>query len=158
MDQPANKTTPLLACPSCSQEMLSDDDGTLPLHEAGARQCQGSYSVGQPSRGGQMIRPPYVPEEIDRKAALEMLNSRQCWHCGGPKRRGNAFCKAGFLSVKPIQLRLSLYLNVGDGFEQAFAESLEYLRREYMATEQAKGCLIFEAAGRNVNRPPDSRV
>lgn len=165
MTTEATITAPVLACPSCSQEMLCDDDGTLPLHTThdrdpatGSAVCPGSYGQGQPSRSGPTIRAPYTPGQIDGRAAMEALESRTCWHCGEPKRRGNAFDKKCFKAVRPIDVRLNLYREVGDGFEQAFSLALANLAAQRADAADASGNFSFEPSATSVVGPSDNRL
>lgn len=158
----------LMACPSCSQEMRVDDDGALPLHTANRAgfvgtsvvdpTCPGSYGPGQPSRSGQMIRPPYGPSQIDERAAMEALESRTCWNCGEPKRRGLPFDKRCFKLLPFGAIGVFLNLSVGEGFEKAFAAALEWLAKQRAEAEAAKGNLFFDPATSNASGPPNSRV
>lgn len=62
---------------------------------------------------------------MNRRDALMALVSKQC-HCGNPKDSGRSHCRTCYFHLPP-QLRKSLYRRVGEGYEEAYTESLEVL-------------------------------
>lgn len=62
------------------------------------------------------------------KKYLDVLKSTGCW-CGGPKKKGHAFCKENCFRRLPLHLQKPLYRKFGDGFEQAYERALQFLQR-----------------------------
>ena len=56
------------------------------------------------------------------------LDSNEC-PCGGWKAKRRSFCGGCFRQL-PGSLRLALYNRVGQGYEQAYAEAIEFLSSE----------------------------
>ena len=64
---------------------------------------------------------------MTRRECLLALVSKQC-HCGSPKASGKSHCRTCYFRLPP-QLQKSLYRRLGEGYEEAYNESLEVLRR-----------------------------
>ena len=62
----------------------------------------------------------------DAKFLLEELKSEEC-QCGNPKKSGNSFCYRCYSSL-PSHLQRSLYRNFGNGYEEAYEESIQHLK------------------------------
>lgn len=68
--------------------------------------------------------------EISKERRLEILQSlggTVCEGCGGKKQPRKSHCRQCYYALPP-KIRTALYIKFGDGYEEAFEESLEYLR------------------------------
>lgn len=73
-----------------------------------------------------MITPP------DPHRAVASLRSTTCPACGQAKKRAQTLCRRDYFKL-PIPMRKALYARVGSGYEQALAESLNYLGTEFFS-------------------------
>jgi hypothetical protein len=62
-----------------------------------------------------------------RLEILESLGSTVCGGCGGTKRAKMSHCRACYLALPP-RMRGALYQGFGNGYEEAYEESLQYLQ------------------------------
>jgi hypothetical protein len=62
-----------------------------------------------------------------RLEILESLGSTKCEGCGKAKKYKMSHCRACYFKLPP-RLRKALYQGFGDGYEEAYEESLEFLR------------------------------
>lgn len=58
---------------------------------------------------------------------IEKLMSKKCDGCGGMKTPRKSHCSRCYYKLPP-QMRAALYRRVGSGYEEAFYESLVWLR------------------------------
>lgn len=65
---------------------------------------------------------------------VKSLRSETCPACEKPKRRKQTFCRACYFSL-PKGLQKRLYRGLGNGYEQAFADSMELLQQEGEAND-----------------------
>lgn len=56
---------------------------------------------------------------------LRELQGTSC-RCGRPKKEHMTFCRSCYFALSP-ELRKSLYRRMGVGYEEAYAEALQYL-------------------------------
>jgi hypothetical protein len=71
-----------------------------------------------------------MSSEITSDRRLEIvksLRSGSCEGCGGFKRPGFSHCSKCYYKLS-VQIRKRLYLRVGNGYEEAFEESLKVLK------------------------------
>lgn len=69
--------------------------------------------------------------EISKERRLEILQSLGspvCGACGGWKRPKMSHCRDCYYALPPMKRR-ALYRQFGDGYEEAYEESLRYLER-----------------------------
>lgn len=64
----------------------------------------------------------------DLEFYLNELKAEECV-CGGSKKRGFAFCYQCYKTL-PVHLQRDLYRQIMHGFEEAYDESVEYLKDE----------------------------
>jgi ribosomal protein L40E len=64
---------------------------------------------------------------MTRDQALEELLGTTCKGCGGTKPSGMSHCRKCYFKL-PKANRGALYRRIGQGYEAAYAESLEILR------------------------------
>jgi hypothetical protein len=67
--------------------------------------------------------------ELTRQRRLEILDSlgsTTCEACGGKKSRGKSHCRDCYFLLPP-RLRNALYRRFGEGYEEAYEESLKFL-------------------------------
>jgi hypothetical protein len=57
---------------------------------------------------------------------VDILKSEECAYCDNDKKRGYVFCYKCYWDL-PTHLRSYLYLPLGDGFEEAVDDAVEYL-------------------------------
>jgi hypothetical protein len=62
-----------------------------------------------------------------RREILESLGSTTCGACGGPKQPRMSHCSTCYYAL-PQYMRKALYQRFGEGYEQAYEESLVYLK------------------------------
>lgn len=55
------------------------------------------------------------------------LGAIDCLGCGDKKQRRKSHCRACYFALPP-ELRSALYQKFGEGYEEAFRESIDYLR------------------------------
>jgi hypothetical protein len=70
--------------------------------------------------------------EISRERRMEILRglgSTNCEGCGKSKRPKMSHCRACYFTL-PQKMRTALYQGFGEGYEEAFEESLRYLKGE----------------------------
>jgi hypothetical protein len=73
---------------------------------------------------------------------LESFKGQICAACGGKKGPRMSHCTPCYHSLPPEQ-RQALYRRFGDGYEEAFLASLEYLRGlTEETTRRCTGCLV----------------
>lgn len=65
------------------------------------------------------------PAERDRAWYAKEIRSNEC-ACGDPKKPGHVFCFKCFKSLPP-EMQADLYLQMGDGYEEAREEAGRYL-------------------------------
>lgn len=53
----------------------------------------------------------------------------ECAHCHGKKPSAMSFCKKCYFTL-PVDMRQGLYRRFGSGYEEAYFDALEWLRRE----------------------------
>jgi hypothetical protein len=73
-------------------------------------------------------KPAEAPSPIPTKAALIDLASRIC-ACGCRKTHHHTFCGPDYHRL-PVGMCQALYDRVGEGYEQAYANALAFLRLE----------------------------
>lgn len=59
-------------------------------------------------------------------ALIQELVGTTC-RCGGPKPSRSTFCRKCYCTL-PVKQRREIYSRVGEGYEQAYATSVEMLR------------------------------
>ncbi|MCA1591819.1 MAG: hypothetical protein LC754_04025 [Acidobacteria bacterium] len=67
--------------------------------------------------------------DISRERRLEILHSlgsTTCAACGKSKRPKMSHCRACYYALPP-KMRSALYQGFGDGYEEAFEDSLKFL-------------------------------
>lgn len=62
----------------------------------------------------------------DPRTAVESLRSTICPHCGKLKKVGQTLCYRAYIKL-PQAMKGALYDRLGEGYEQAVAEALNYL-------------------------------
>lgn len=62
---------------------------------------------------------------MNRRECLLALISKQC-QCGAPKASGRSHCRTCYFRLPPF-MRKNLYKRLGEGYEQAYTESLAVL-------------------------------
>lgn len=70
-----------------------------------------------------------MPETITADRAIRDLIGTECKGRGGKKTSRMSHCSRCYFKL-PVQLRRDLYKLVGDGYEEAYAKSLELLARQ----------------------------
>lgn len=68
-----------------------------------------------------------MPETITADRAIRDLAGTECKGCGGKKKSRMSHCLRCYFAL-PVSLRRELYRLVGDGYEEAYARSLTFLR------------------------------
>lgn len=61
-----------------------------------------------------------------RREILESLGSTVCGACGGVKREKMSHCTSCYYAL-PQFMRKALYKRFGEGYEEAYEDSLKYL-------------------------------
>lgn len=64
-------------------------------------------------------------QKTDWKFYLDELKSEECI-CGMPKPSGRSFCYHCYKSL-PRHMQRALYQRIGDGYEEAYEEAVEWL-------------------------------
>ena len=67
-----------------------------------------------------------------RLEILESLGSTKCMSCGKAKYPKMSHCRSCYYALPP-KMRSALYQGFGDGYEEAFEESLRYLADKRVA-------------------------
>ncbi len=67
-----------------------------------------------------------ITKPIDSETALISLDSRICPACGGRKARAQTLC-GGHYHALPREMKNALYNRVGQGYERALLEALNFL-------------------------------
>lgn len=62
-----------------------------------------------------------------RREILESLGSTTCEACGGPKKPKMSHCRSDYFKLPP-NMRSDLYQGFGEGYEEAYEASLEFLK------------------------------
>jgi hypothetical protein len=70
-----------------------------------------------------------MPEIISADDALHQLLGNVCHGCKGPKPSRMSHCRSCYFSL-PKDMRRALYKRIGEGYEEAYAESLELLKEK----------------------------
>lgn len=68
--------------------------------------------------------------DLTDREILENLASTDCLGCGGSKEYRNSHCRRDYYRLPP-EMRSALYRRFGAGYEQAFRDSIDYLRENY---------------------------
>lgn len=74
-----------------------------------------------------------MTNERDALDLIDELLGNQC-RCGSKKKTRQTFCRACYFKL-PGRVRASLYNRVGEGYEEAYANAVEFLDRQPEATE-----------------------
>lgn len=70
-----------------------------------------------------------------RLSILAEFLGTKCSGCGGTKRSRMSHCRSCYLALPPA-MRQALYQRFGEGYEQAWRDSIDFLRtRQSAATE-----------------------
>ncbi len=72
---------------------------------------------------------PFVQELRRLRGIAGSFRSTVCPHCGRRKRAKRSLCAACYHNL-PRDMRNALYLGFGDGYEEAFADAMQHLRRQ----------------------------
>ena len=72
--------------------------------------------------------------ESPNRQAYREFNEPRCAVCGGHKIRGQAFCRACYLSLPEVS-RKGLWRRFGAGYEESYFTCKEWLSEERRATE-----------------------
>jgi hypothetical protein len=67
---------------------------------------------------------------MERSEAIKILNSHECI-CGKDKSVRAAFCQSCYW-ILPLDIRRSLYSQIGFGFEQAYSNAKAWLMYEVL--------------------------
>jgi ribosomal protein L40E len=70
-----------------------------------------------------------VPEIISANDALQQLLGNVCQGCNGHKPSRMSHCRRCYFSL-PKAMQRALYKRIGEGYEAAYAESLEMIKEE----------------------------
>lgn len=75
------------------------------------------------------LTPPPSGAVVSTREALDDLVGTACRGCGGKKSAKMSHCRKCYFKL-PKGLRNRLYSRIGDGYEEAYTESLALLRKE----------------------------
>jgi hypothetical protein len=67
-------------------------------------------------------------EKKDKLWYIREFRSNECT-CGNTKRPGSAFCYTCFMKL-PYTYRMATYQRMGEGYEEAYENAVEWLRKE----------------------------
>lgn len=65
---------------------------------------------------------------------IKELRGNRC-HCGNRKSPHRTFCRPCFYRLKP-PMRQALYQRIGEGYGEAYAAAVEYLKTEFAGDER----------------------
>lgn len=68
--------------------------------------------------------------EITDREIVESFSSQKCMACGKRKGKAMSHCKRCYYLLPP-EMRSALYNRFGQGYEQAFRASIEYLGEKH---------------------------
>ncbi len=73
----------------------------------------------------------YSPISIERRREILriLVESTVCESCGAAKKLKQSHCRSCYMRLPP-RLRKALYRGFGDGYEEAFEESLVFLKND----------------------------
>ncbi len=92
--------------------------------QGAGRMVQGKSGYG----GARRTVPSMTQEQKDRIWYIKEFKGNECV-CGGTKRPGSALCY-GCFKLLPSSYQGALYLKIGDGYEEAYEDAIQWLREQ----------------------------